>query len=45
MGSALGTNLGRLVEFDKNYDIVGQYPADLSNLNTLTSQFTPHGLT
>ncbi|RPA74718.1 hypothetical protein BJ508DRAFT_30569 [Ascobolus immersus RN42] len=46
MGSAAGTNLGRLVEFDKNFDIIGQYPEDVAgNLNILKDQFSPHGLT
>lgn len=27
-----------------SFDIIGQYPEDLSILNTVADQFTPHGL-
>ncbi|KAM7188935.1 selenium-binding protein [Naviculisporaceae sp. PSN 640] len=48
MGSAVGTSPGRLVETDKNGNIIHEHPeiTDIpSTLNILTEQFSPHGLT
>ncbi|KAF2756739.1 hypothetical protein EJ05DRAFT_512360 [Pseudovirgaria hyperparasitica] len=47
MGSAVGTSPGRLIETDKNFDIIAEWPAltDVeSTLNILGEQFSPHGL-
>lgn len=47
MGSAAGTDLGRLIETDENYNIVRELPDVLDlegTANILASQFSPHGL-
>ncbi|KAK6542278.1 hypothetical protein TWF694_006238 [Orbilia ellipsospora] len=47
MGSAGGTDLGRLTEWDRAGNLIGEWPAvtDLaSTKNILADQFTPHGL-
>jgi hypothetical protein len=45
MGSAVGTAPGRLVETDAEFNIIHEWPEDVSgNLNILESQFSPHGL-
>jgi len=45
MGSLAGTSPGRLVETDNNFDIIGEFPEDISGLsNVLGEQFNPHGL-
>ncbi|KAB8356705.1 hypothetical protein FH972_024281 [Carpinus fangiana] len=45
MGSAAGTSPGRLIETDKDYNIIHQWPEDTDGLlNVLGSQFSPHGL-
>lgn len=45
MGSAAGTSPGHLVETDKDYNIIHQWPEDTDGLlNILGSQFSPHGL-
>jgi len=48
MGSADGSSPGRLVETDSNYNIIGEYPSDLSSLtrtgDASAGQFSPHGL-
>ncbi|KAF2733271.1 hypothetical protein EJ04DRAFT_495619 [Polyplosphaeria fusca] len=45
MGSALGTSPGRLVETDANFNIIHEWPEDVSStLNILGEQFSPHGL-
>lgn len=44
MGSAAGTSPGRLIETNADNDIIGQWPQSLDNLNVLTEQFSPHGL-
>ena len=45
MGSAAGTDVGRLVETDAEYNIIHQWPEDVPGvLNVLDQQFDPHGL-
>jgi hypothetical protein len=45
MGSALGTSPGRLVETDANFNIIHEWPEDVSStLNILGEQHSPHGL-
>jgi hypothetical protein len=45
MGSAVGTSPGRLVETDANFNIIHEWPEDVSStLNILGEQFSPHGL-
>ncbi|KAM0715628.1 hypothetical protein Q7P37_009126 [Cladosporium fusiforme] len=45
MGSAVGTSPGRLIETDKDYNIIHQWPEDVDGtLNILGEQFSPHGL-
>lgn len=45
MGSAVGTSPGRLIETDKDYNIIHQWPEDVEGtLNILGEQFSPHGL-
>lgn len=45
MGSAVGSSPGRLIETDKNYNIIHQWPEDQAGLlEVLGSQFSPHGL-
>ncbi|KAK6496023.1 hypothetical protein TWF481_002051 [Arthrobotrys musiformis] len=47
MGSAAGTNLGRLTEWDGQGNLIGEYPGllDLAGTaNILKDQFSPHGL-
>lgn len=44
MGSTVGTAPGRLIETNKDFDIIGQWPQSLDNINALSQQFTPHGL-
>ena len=45
MGSAAGTDVGRLVETDADYNIIHQWPEDVPGvLNVLEQQFDPHGL-
>ncbi|KAF2203562.1 hypothetical protein GQ43DRAFT_498806 [Delitschia confertaspora ATCC 74209] len=45
MGSALGTSPGRLIETDANFNIIHEWPEDVSStLNILGEQFSPHGL-
>ncbi|KAJ5102256.1 hypothetical protein NUU61_004478, partial [Penicillium alfredii] len=45
MGSAVGTAPGRLIETDKNFDIIHEWPEDVEGtLNILGEQFSPHGL-
>ncbi|KAM0711894.1 hypothetical protein Q7P35_001264 [Cladosporium inversicolor] len=44
-GSAVGTSPGRLIETDKDYNIIHQWPEDVEGtLNILGEQFSPHGL-
>ncbi|KAF2663032.1 hypothetical protein K491DRAFT_645148 [Lophiostoma macrostomum CBS 122681] len=46
MGSAVGTSPGRLVETDADFNIIHEWPEDVSStLNILGEQFSPHGLT
>ncbi|KAK6502707.1 hypothetical protein TWF506_003282 [Arthrobotrys conoides] len=47
MGSAAGTDLGRLTEWNAQGKLIGEFPAltDLSStINILANQFSPHGL-
>lgn len=44
MGSAAGTSPGRLIETNADFDIIGQWPQSLDNINALSQQFSPHGL-
>lgn len=47
MGSAAGTDLGRLTEWDANGNLIAEFPAltDIAGTaNILKDQFTPHGL-
>lgn len=45
MGSAVGTSPGRLVETDKDFNIIAEHPKDIAGLtNILGEQFSPHGL-
>ncbi|EPS39639.1 hypothetical protein H072_6558 [Dactylellina haptotyla CBS 200.50] len=47
MGSAAGTNLGRLTEWDNSGNLIAEFPSllDLAGtVNILKDQFTPHGL-
>ncbi|KAF2465069.1 uncharacterized protein BDR25DRAFT_240865 [Lindgomyces ingoldianus] len=45
MGSAVGSSPGRLVETDANFNIIHEWPEDVSStLNILGEQFSPHGL-
>ena len=45
MGSAAGTSPGRLVETDKNGNIIAEHPKDAaSQPNILGQNFNPHGL-
>ncbi|KAJ3050498.1 hypothetical protein HK097_008548 [Rhizophlyctis rosea] len=44
MGSAAGTAPGRLVETDKDFNIIGEHPQDLSQIDILFPNFNPHGL-
>ncbi|KAJ3037850.1 hypothetical protein HDV00_001265 [Rhizophlyctis rosea] len=45
MGSAGGTAPGRLVETDKNFDIIAEHPTDLaSTVDAVSPNFNPHGL-
>ncbi|KAJ4296303.1 hypothetical protein N0V90_006348 [Kalmusia sp. IMI 367209] len=45
MGSAVGTSPGRLVETDANFNIIHEWPEDVSGtLNIIGEQFSPHGL-
>ncbi|KAK6330590.1 hypothetical protein TWF718_002789 [Orbilia javanica] len=47
MGSAAGTNLGRLTEWDAKGNLIGEFPSALDipgTLNILKDQFSPHGL-
>lgn len=45
MGSAVGTSPGRLVETDADFNIIHEWPKDVSGtLNILGEQFSPHGL-
>jgi selenium-binding protein 1 len=44
--AAVGTSPGRLVETDANFNIIHEWPEDVSStLNILGEQFSPHGLT
>ncbi|KAI0131862.1 hypothetical protein BJ170DRAFT_591844 [Xylariales sp. AK1849] len=46
MGSAVGTSPGRLVETDADFNIIHEWPEDVSGvLNILREQFDPFGLT
>jgi len=43
--AAVGTSPGRLVETDANFNIIHEWPEDVSStLNILGEQFSPHGL-
>ncbi len=45
MGSTVGTAPGRLVETDKDFNIIAEHPKDIAGLtNILGEQFSPHGL-
>ncbi|KAK9416094.1 hypothetical protein SUNI508_09867 [Seiridium unicorne] len=45
MGSAVGTSPGRLVETDADFNIIHEWPEDVSGtLNILGEQHSPHGL-
>ncbi|OBT97007.1 hypothetical protein VE01_04917 [Pseudogymnoascus verrucosus] len=45
MGSTVGTSPGRLVETDKDFNIIAEHPQDLaSTINILGETFAPHGL-
>jgi hypothetical protein len=45
MGSAVGTSPGRLIETDKDFNIIHEWPEDVDGLlNILGEQFSPHGL-
>ncbi|KAF3922229.1 hypothetical protein ABW20_dc0100179 [Dactylellina cionopaga] len=47
MGSAAGTDVGRLTEWDSNGNLIGEFPRLLDlpgTANVLASQFSPHGL-
>ena len=43
--AAVGTSPGRLIETDDNFNIIHEWPEDVSStLNVLGEQFSPHGL-
>ncbi|KAJ5559061.1 hypothetical protein N7535_009074, partial [Penicillium sp. DV-2018c] len=45
MGSAVGTSPGRLIETDKDFNIIHEWPEDVEGiLSVLGEQFSPHGL-
>lgn len=45
MGSAVGTSPGRLVETDADFNIIHEWPEDVTGtLNILEQQHSPHGL-
>ncbi|KAF3923609.1 hypothetical protein ABW21_db0203647 [Orbilia brochopaga] len=47
MGSAAGTDLGRLTEWDNDGKLIGEFPGPLDlagTANILADQFSPHGL-